>query len=33
MGIVQDVKKELRDVNALKINYITRQGSVLTNKR
>ena len=31
MGIVHDVKKELRDINALKINYTTRQGNVLNN--
>ena len=27
MGIVTDVKTELRKVNALKINYSTRKGS------
>lgn len=28
MGIVGDIKKELRQVNALKINYTTKTGSV-----
>ena len=31
MGIVGDIKQELRKVNALKINYTTRQGDVSTN--
>jgi len=26
MGIVMDIKEQLRDANALKLNYITRQG-------
>lgn len=29
MGIVGDIKQELRKVNALKINYTTKRGSVL----
>ncbi len=29
MGIVTDIKQELRDANALKINYSTMQGSVV----
>ncbi|KJD31789.1 biopolymer transporter ExbD [Tamlana nanhaiensis] len=29
MGIVGDIKQELRKVNALKINYTTKKGSVL----
>ena len=32
MGIVGDVKQELRKVNALKINYTTRIGDVSLNK-
>ncbi|NQX84778.1 MAG: biopolymer transporter ExbD [Flavobacteriaceae bacterium] len=31
MGIVGDVKQELRKVNALKINYTTGKGDALTN--
>ena len=31
MGIVGDIKQELRKVNALKINYTTRQGEVANN--
>jgi len=31
MGIVTDVKEELRKVNALKVNYSTKKGSVLSN--
>jgi biopolymer transport protein ExbD len=31
MGIVTDVKEELREANALKINYSTRRGSGLGN--
>ena len=31
MGIVGDVKQELRKVNALKINYMTGSGDALTN--
>jgi hypothetical protein len=27
MGIISDVKQELRKVNALKINYSTRKGT------
>ena len=29
MGLVSDIKQELRKVNALKINYTTRQGDAL----
>lgn len=32
MGIVSDIKEELRDANALKINYITKQGDPLANE-
>ncbi len=31
MGIISDVKEELRKVNALKVNYSTNKGSVLKN--
>lgn len=31
MGIVGDIKQELRKVNALKINYTTRQGDAMAN--
>jgi len=31
VGTVTDIKKELRDINALKINYSTRKGSALDN--
>ena len=31
MGIVSDIKQELRKVNALKINYTTTQGDVSNN--
>ena len=31
MGIVGDVKNELREVNALKINYVTGSGNALDN--
>ncbi len=31
MGLVGDIKKELRDVQALKINYTTRVGNALDN--
>jgi hypothetical protein len=31
MGLVGDIKKELRDVQALKINYTTRTGNPLSN--
>ncbi|SFU58011.1 Biopolymer transport protein ExbD [Pustulibacterium marinum] len=31
MGIITDVKEELRDANALKINYITKEGDALQN--
>jgi len=31
MGIVGDIKQELRKVNALKINYTTRQGNAMDN--
>ncbi|MBJ6369055.1 ExbD/TolR family protein [Snuella sedimenti] len=29
MGLIMDIKQELRKVNALKINYTTKKGSVL----
>ncbi|WP_228852673.1 ExbD/TolR family protein [Aegicerativicinus sediminis] len=32
MGIVGDVKQELRKANALKINYTTRQGDISNNQ-
>ncbi|WP_370477186.1 ExbD/TolR family protein [Tamlana flava] len=32
MGLIGDIKQELRKVNALKINYTTKKGSVLDNK-
>jgi hypothetical protein len=32
MGIVEDLKKELRKVNLLKINYTTFEGDVLDNR-
>lgn len=32
MGVVGDVKQELRKANALKINYTTRQGDISDNK-
>jgi hypothetical protein len=28
MGLIGDIKQELRKVNALKINYTTKKGSV-----
>ena len=31
MGIIGDIKEELRKVNALKVNYSTKKGSVLDN--
>lgn len=31
MGLVSDIKQELRKVNALKINYTTRSGSAFEN--
>lgn len=31
MGLISDIKKELREVNALKINYTTRTGEVSRN--
>ncbi len=31
MGIITDIKEELRKVNALKINYSTKKGSVVDN--
>ncbi|MHA7055917.1 ExbD/TolR family protein [Aquimarina sp. M1] len=33
MGLVGDIKKELREVQALKINYTTRQGEATDNLR
>ena len=32
MGLVGDIKQELRKVNALKINYTTRKGDISKNK-
>ncbi len=32
MGLVSDIKQELRKENALKINYTTRQGDALSNQ-
>jgi biopolymer transport protein ExbD len=32
MGLIRDVKEELRKVNALKVNYSTKKGSVLNNE-
>jgi len=31
MGVIEDLKKRLRDVNLLKINYTTYEGNVLEN--
>ncbi|MFP2996882.1 biopolymer transporter ExbD [Spongiivirga sp. MCCC 1A20706] len=31
MGLISDIKQELRKVNALKINYTTRKGDVMQN--
>jgi len=31
MGLITDIKEELRKVNALKVNYSTKKGSVLSN--
>jgi biopolymer transport protein ExbD len=33
MGIITDIKEELRKVNALKVNYSTKKGSVLDNQK
>lgn len=33
MGLISDVKEELREINALKINYITVEGNVLSGLR
>ena len=33
MGIVGDIKQELRKVNALKINYTTTQGDISMNQQ
>lgn len=33
MGIISDVKSELREINALKIAYITREGDPLANRK
>ena len=33
MGLIGDIKQELRKVNALKINYTTKRGDVSQNKR
>lgn len=32
MGLVSDIREKLQDVNALKLNYITREGSPLESK-
>lgn len=32
MGLVSDIKQELREINALKINYTTRPGKATDNK-
>jgi hypothetical protein len=31
MGLITDIKQELRKVNALKINYTTRNGDYMQN--
>lgn len=31
MGLISDIKQELREVNALKINYTTREGDIQLN--
>jgi len=31
MGIVSDIKQELRKANALKINYVTKSGDAVKN--
>ena len=33
VGTITDIKHELRDINALKINYSTRKGSALANMK
>ena len=33
VGTITDIKQELRDINALKINYTTRKGSALDNMK
>ena len=33
VGTITDIKQELRDINALKINYSTRRGSALDNMK
>jgi len=33
VGTITDIKQELRDINALKINYSTRNGSALDNMK
>ncbi|MFV0541026.1 MAG: ExbD/TolR family protein [Aestuariibaculum sp.] len=33
MGVVMDIKEELRKVNALKINYTTKKGSAVDNNK
>ena len=33
MGLVGDIKQELRKVNALKINYTTKKGDITLNKK
>jgi hypothetical protein len=32
MGLIGDIKQELRKVNALKINYTTKKGDVSQNR-
>lgn len=32
MGLISDVKEKLREINALKINYITKDGDAVANK-
>lgn len=33
MGLVSDIKQELRSVNALKINYVTKSGDAVQNNK
>jgi len=33
VGTITDIKQELRDINALKINYSTRKGSAIDNMK
>jgi hypothetical protein len=32
MGLVSDIREQLQEINALKLNYIARQGSPLNQK-